>query len=63
MAQYDYVKIKGVQRQKHIHVWEEANGPLPDGYGHNNDLSNLVATTRGDHSAPHHKLRREGRLA
>ncbi len=68
ISRYEYVKIKGVQIPKHRYVWEQANGPIPDGYdvhhidgnGHNNDLSNLQLIKHGEHVAMHVKMRLEG---
>jgi len=65
---YKYCSDDGVGRPEHIVIWEKANGQLPDGYvihhidgnGHNNELSNLVAMSRGDHAALHARMRREG---
>ncbi len=47
----------------HRHVWEEANGPIPDGYvihhrdGNplNNDLGNLACLTVGEHTQLHRR--------
>lgn len=67
-SRYEYVKINGVQIPKHRYVWEQANGPIPDGYdvhhidgnGHNNDLSNLQLIKHGEHVAMHTKMRSQG---
>lgn len=71
MGRYDSEWSKDHQhsRSKHILVWEQLNGPLPkgwvvhhkDGNGHNNDISNLQAMSRGEHTALHASLRRAGK--
>lgn len=70
MGRYKFSRKNGKQRPLHIIAWEDANGrELPKGYvvhhidgnGHNNDPSNLVAMTRGEHNSLHAKLKREGK--
>ena len=65
-----YVQIvrDGKIRDAHRVIWEDAYGPIPDGYdvhhingdGHDNRLENLVLLTRKEHAQLHGKLRREG---
>lgn len=51
----------GKMRLAHHILWEEANGPIPDGYEihhldenkQNNDLENLVCLTVADHQKMH----------
>lgn len=55
------LKINGKTVSTHRHVWEEANGPIPEGWEvhhvdgdrFNNELSNLVAMSPEDHRAHH----------
>lgn len=57
-------RVDGKTVSIHRHVWEEANGPIPDGWhvhhiDHdplNNDLSNLVAMPAEEHRAHHARM-------
>lgn len=57
------LKISGKTVATHRHVWEQANGPIPDGYEvhhkdhdrFNNELSNLELMTAAAHRAHHAK--------
>lgn len=61
------LKINGKSIATHRYVWEQANGPIPDGWEvhhvdldrFNNDLSNLQAMPAADHRALHARLNRK----
>lgn len=56
----------GVRRQVHRMIWEEAYGPMPEGFilHHedenrlNNDLKNLQLMTRAEHNTHHWNVRK-----
>lgn len=67
---YFMTRVNGVLKNKHVAIWEEATGrQLPpghvihhiDGNSKNNDPSNLQLMTRGEHTALHARLRKEGK--
>jgi hypothetical protein len=65
-----YILIKVAQpdvwKPLHIHVWEQANGPVPDGKivaakdgsTRNTDISNLCLRTRSEHQLRRHSSHR-----
>lgn len=63
MSAYAKVKVKGVSHSVHKRTWEEANGPVPDGYivhhvnhdKRDNRLENLVLMTHQEHSEHHNQ--------
>lgn len=70
MSRYNEIVVDGKRTREHRVVWEKFHGQkIPPGYavhhidgdGHNNDPSNLVLLSNGEHVALHHQLRREGK--
>ena len=63
-AGYATVLVDGRHRDEHRVVWEEANGPIPDGYvvhhmngvKTDNRLENLLAVPRHQHHSEPHKV-------
>lgn len=66
---YKYVYVNRKKIPEHVLVWEQANGPKPegcdihhiDGNGKNNALENLVCLTKSEHKMLHAKLKLEGK--
>ena len=67
-SKYEEVRIDGKRYLKHRYIWEQHNGPIPDGYevhhkdldSHNNDIANLELMAVHDHRSYHSK-RQTGR--
>lgn len=61
MRPYQHTRRRGRTIDVHVLAWEEANGPVPDGYvvhhidhdKRNNALSNLRLMTHAEHSRHH----------
>ena len=68
-TRYKYVVVNGKTKLEHVHVWEQANGPKPegcdihhiDGDGQNNALENLVCLTKSEHKRLHAKAKLAGK--
>ena len=68
MSRYKHVIVDGKTQQAHRVIWENANGPIPDGYDihhkdgnpHNNSLDNLMCLSHKDHLSLHAKQRDKG---
>lgn len=69
ISKYEEVCVNGRRYLKHRYVWEQHNGPIPEGYevhhidlnSHNNDISNLALMTTFEHRSFHSK-RQVGRV-
>ena len=65
MYKYHSVKIKGKTALEHRYVWEQANGPIPEGYEihhinkkcKDNRLENLELWPISEHRKHHHSKR------
>ena len=63
MQRYKKIKINGRTVSLHRYVWEQANGPIPDGYiihhkngdRYDNRLENLEMVTHQEHSEHHNQ--------
>ena len=61
MSEYFKVKVDGHTVNSHTYIWEQAHGPVPDGYvihhrdgnKRNNRLANLEAITHAEHARHH----------
>lgn len=68
-TRYKYVFVNGKSVLEHVYVWEQANGPKPegcdihhiDGDGQNNALENLVCLTKSEHKQLHAKAKLAGK--
>lgn len=68
-TRYRYVYVNRKKIPEHVHVWEQANGPKPegcdihhiDGDGNNNALENLVCLTKSEHKQLHAKAKLAGK--
>lgn len=62
-SKYEEVRVNGKRYLKHRYIWEQHNGPIPDGYevhhkdlnSHNNDITNLELMKIHDHRSYHSK--------
>lgn len=68
-TRYKYVYVNRKKIPEHVYVWEQANGPKPegcdihhiDGDGNNNALENLVCLTKSEHKQLHAKAKLAGK--
>ena len=64
VGEYKRVNIDGKTVQVHVYVWEQVNGPVPDGHvvhhrdhnKRNNTLDNLQLMTHAEHADHHNRI-------
>ena len=68
-TRYKYVYVGRKKIPEHVHIWEQSNGPKPegcdihhiDGDGQNNALENLICLTKSEHKQLHAKAKLAGK--